>query len=117
MVSQLKKMQIHTKFPALFSKRLYLLITILLVLGIFFRFVNLEQKVYWTDEVLTSSRIAGYTAKEGLNICFLKRVECIGLYYSRITLVTATPVAEIYPGQSQVDLVVQRLGIEWRSRL
>lgn len=41
----------------------YLLIA-LLVLGIFFRFANLEQKVYWGDEVFTSFRIAGYTLTE-----------------------------------------------------
>lgn len=40
------------------------LIVILLVLGVFFRFANLERKVYWHDEVYTSFRIAGYTRKE-----------------------------------------------------
>jgi uncharacterized membrane protein len=29
-------------------------IIILLFLGIFFRFVNLDQKVYWIDEAFTS---------------------------------------------------------------
>lgn len=41
-----------------------LLIIALLVLGIFFRFVNLDKKVYWGDEVFTSFRIAGYTLPE-----------------------------------------------------
>lgn len=36
----------------------------LLVLGVFFRFVNLDKKVYWGDEVYTSLRIAGYTLTE-----------------------------------------------------
>ncbi|MBW4610804.1 MAG: glycosyltransferase family 39 protein [Hassallia sp. WJT32-NPBG1] len=40
------------------------LILVLLVIGIFFRFVNLERKVYWHDETYTSLRISGYTAKE-----------------------------------------------------
>jgi len=40
------------------------LIVILLVLGVFFRFANLDLKVYWHDEVYTSFRIAGYTRKE-----------------------------------------------------
>ncbi len=40
------------------------LIVVLLVIGIFFRFVNLERKVYWHDETYTSLRISGYTVKE-----------------------------------------------------
>ncbi|WP_414564473.1 MULTISPECIES: glycosyltransferase family 39 protein [unclassified Anabaena] len=40
------------------------LIVILLVLGIFFRFVNLDQKVYWHDEAYTSLRISGSTKTE-----------------------------------------------------
>jgi uncharacterized membrane protein len=41
----------------------FFLIT-LLVLGIFFRFVNLDRKTYWFDETFTSLRIAGYTEVE-----------------------------------------------------
>ncbi|NES20530.1 MAG: hypothetical protein F6K41_16760 [Symploca sp. SIO3E6] len=55
---------------SLYGKRpqawLLLLCTILLVLGIFFRFVNLEQKIYWHDEVVTSFRIAGYYGQDFL---------------------------------------------------
>lgn len=40
------------------------LIAILLVVGIFFRFVNLNQKIYWEDEAFTSLRISGYTETE-----------------------------------------------------
>lgn len=40
------------------------LIIVLLLLGIFFRFVNLDKKVYWHDEAYTSLRISGYTSKE-----------------------------------------------------
>ncbi|MBH8551021.1 glycosyltransferase family 39 protein [Nostocaceae cyanobacterium CENA357] len=40
------------------------LIIVLLVLGIYFRFVNLEKKVYWHDEAHTSLRISGYTKTE-----------------------------------------------------
>ena len=45
-------------------KPLRFLIIILLVLGIFFRFANLDRKVYWFDEVFTSKWISGYTEKE-----------------------------------------------------
>jgi uncharacterized membrane protein len=37
---------------------------VVLILGVFFRFVNLDQKVFWGDETLSSYRIAGYTADE-----------------------------------------------------
>ncbi|HEY9609037.1 glycosyltransferase family 39 protein [Allocoleopsis sp.] len=40
------------------------LIIILLVLGIFFRFANLDRKIYWMDETYTSLRISGYTESE-----------------------------------------------------
>ncbi|NJN90623.1 MAG: hypothetical protein HC878_09805, partial [Leptolyngbyaceae cyanobacterium SL_5_14] len=35
-----------------------------MALGIFFRFVHLDRKVYWHDETLTSLRIFGYTETE-----------------------------------------------------
>ncbi|MGB5632670.1 MAG: glycosyltransferase family 39 protein [Waterburya sp.] len=41
----------------------FLLITVLII-GIFFRFTNLEQKVYWYDEVSTSLTVVGYTEAE-----------------------------------------------------
>jgi uncharacterized membrane protein len=53
---------------------LQFLIIILLVLGIFFRFVNLDRKVYWHDETFTSLRIAGYTKAELVQQLFDGRV-------------------------------------------
>ena len=44
--------------------QLKVFLIVLLVLGILLRFVNLEEKVYWGDEVRTSVRISGNT-KEG----------------------------------------------------
>lgn len=40
------------------------LLIIILVLGIFFRFFNLEKKLYWIDEAYTSLWISGYTEAE-----------------------------------------------------
>lgn len=40
------------------------LIAIALVLGIWFRLVNLDRKVYWQDEAATSLRISGYSKIE-----------------------------------------------------
>lgn len=43
---------------------LLFLILVLLIMGIFFRFVNLDKKPYWHDETYTSLRISGYTRAE-----------------------------------------------------
>jgi len=40
------------------------LIIVILVMGMFFRFANLQKKVYWLDEGYTSGRISGYTESE-----------------------------------------------------
>ncbi|HEY9806251.1 MAG TPA: glycosyltransferase family 39 protein, partial [Candidatus Obscuribacterales bacterium] len=40
------------------------LVVVLLALGIFFRFTNLDQKVYWKDEAFSSMRIAGYAKSD-----------------------------------------------------
>jgi uncharacterized membrane protein len=40
------------------------LIIALLVLGVFFRFANIDKKVYWIDETYTSFRVAGYTEQD-----------------------------------------------------
>lgn len=53
------------------------LIIALLVLGVFFRFVNLDKKVYWGDEVYTSFRVAGYTLTEVTNELFDGQIKSI----------------------------------------
>jgi uncharacterized membrane protein len=40
------------------------LISILIIIGIFFRFSNLDNKVYWLDESFTSLWISGYSLEE-----------------------------------------------------
>ncbi|MDQ2100497.1 MAG: glycosyltransferase family 39 protein [Tychonema bourrellyi B0820] len=39
---------------------------LVLVIGIFFRFANLDRKFYWIDETYTSLRVSGYTEAEML---------------------------------------------------
>lgn len=53
-----------TQNGRLYSTWFRFLIIVLLILGIFFRFVNLDRKVYWYDETATSLRISGYTWSE-----------------------------------------------------
>jgi len=45
-------------------KWLKFVIIIILTLGIFFRFVNLDKKIYWGDEVYTSLRLSGHLIEE-----------------------------------------------------
>jgi uncharacterized membrane protein len=45
----------------------HFLIVTILILGIFFRFTNLGQKIYWIDETFTSLRVSGYTEEEVVN--------------------------------------------------
>jgi uncharacterized membrane protein len=40
------------------------IIIAVLVIGIFFRFANLDRKFYWVDETYTSLRVSGYTEAE-----------------------------------------------------
>lgn len=49
-------------------------IAILLALGILFRFINLDRKLYWYDETLTSLRISGHTQTELVEQVFNGRV-------------------------------------------
>jgi uncharacterized membrane protein len=46
------------------QKTFKIFIAIALIFGIFFRFVNIDRKNYWNDEVFTSLRISGYTVEE-----------------------------------------------------
>lgn len=49
-------------FYSLSSSALF--IAVLMVLGVFFRFANLEKTIYWLDEIATSFRLAGHDGKE-----------------------------------------------------
>jgi uncharacterized membrane protein len=53
---------------------LRLLVIVLLVVGIAFRFVNLNHKVYTPDEVETTLRAAGYTQQEAAQTVFQNEV-------------------------------------------
>ncbi len=55
------KTNISSQLP---PRKLLILIISLLALGIFFRFANLDRKVYWHDEVYTSMRSSGYTGDD-----------------------------------------------------
>lgn len=48
------------KTPQLYWNSLRVLVALVLIIGIFFRFYQLDQKIYWVDEVNTSLRVSGY---------------------------------------------------------
>jgi uncharacterized membrane protein len=47
--------------PVIFQKTLQWLLIALLILGVGFRFINLDRKIYWHDEAYTSLRAGGWT--------------------------------------------------------
>lgn len=49
-------------------------LAIVLALGIFFRFVNLDQKPYWHDEIYTSLRVSGYRTSEAVQELYSDRI-------------------------------------------
>ncbi|MEG3923749.1 glycosyltransferase family 39 protein [Microcoleus sp. D3_18a_C4] len=55
--------RLNSHNPSL-DKWVRVLMIVILVMGIFFRFANLDKKVYWIDEGYTSLRISGYTEAE-----------------------------------------------------
>lgn len=62
MLNEIKNKLNQHRQPILNSWQL--LIVFLLILGVFFRFVNIDKKVYWIDETYTSLRISGYKESE-----------------------------------------------------
>ncbi len=46
------------------SQSFYFICFIVILLGIFFRFSNIDKKVYWHDEVFTSLHISGFLSSE-----------------------------------------------------
>lgn len=54
----------HAIFTSIKPPLVCWLVLILLGLGLLFRVANLDQRVYWVDEVATSIRAAGYTREE-----------------------------------------------------
>lgn len=46
------------------THKLKFFLAVLLLIGVFFRFFNLDRKFYWYDETFTSLRISGYTQTE-----------------------------------------------------
>jgi len=74
----------------------------LIVIGVVFRFVNLNHKVYWHDEVYTTMRAAGYTRGE-IDDALFQDVE--------IPAIALQKYQQIKPGSTAMD-TVRSLAVE-----
>ena len=54
----------YKKYLQVFDLTPVVLLVAVILLGLFFRFANLEHKVFWVDEVATAVRVSGYTIPE-----------------------------------------------------
>ncbi len=54
----------HKLFPGTHSRFFLILLVVAIISGVLFRFLELDRKVYWHDEVYTSFRAAGFTREE-----------------------------------------------------
>jgi uncharacterized membrane protein len=59
-ISPLDKNAMNTTISKIGRVLIWLILVVTLILGIGFRFSNLERKVYWFDETFTSLRTAGF---------------------------------------------------------
>ncbi|MBW4513865.1 MAG: glycosyltransferase family 39 protein [Timaviella obliquedivisa GSE-PSE-MK23-08B] len=87
-------MKNHAKHTA--SKGLRSILTIVIILGIAFRFINLDRKVYWHDEVYTSMRAAGFTRGEIDEELFQNKI---------IPASTLQKFQQIKPGSTVADTI------------
>ncbi|MDJ0689188.1 MAG: hypothetical protein QNJ41_11820 [Xenococcaceae cyanobacterium MO_188.B32] len=84
------KQQIPSKSCLFARKSWNFLILIVLAIGLLFRFVNLEQKIYWGDECFTSLMISGHTRSQVQQENFENEVTDIKELYNEYQKLDAT---------------------------
>lgn len=96
------------------------LIVVMLLWGIFFRFANLDKKVYWHDEVFTSLAIGGYRWEEVDQKLFQNReigVEDVLKYQrldpNRTVVDTIQRLAEQEPQHPPLYYVIVRFWVQF----
>jgi uncharacterized membrane protein len=99
---------------------LRLLVTLSLAAGLFFRFYNLERKVYWNDEVWTSLRLSGHSNSELIETIFdgAERTALDFAKYQRVNpdrgwLRTISVLVTDDPKQTPIYYGLLRLWAEW----
>ncbi len=80
----------------LLASRLQVLLITLLIIGVFFRFANLDHKLYWHDEVYTTLRSAGFLTTEIEQEIFRNQV---------ITPEDLQKFQHLKPGSTAVDTI------------
>lgn len=95
-------------------------LAIVLALGICLRFTNLDQKPYWHDEIYTSLRASGYTAKEATQALYngqIIEVETMLTYQrpssQRTAIDTLKGLATEEPHHPPLYYVMARFWAEW----
>ena len=101
-------------------KGLRFLILIILIIGIFFRFANLEQKLFDGDESITSVRAAGYTTDEVKNsiprdtIITPKEIEKFRIVSRETSLLDTLKVTALgAPQHTPLYFVLTRIWMQW----
>ena len=97
------------------------LIVVILITGIFFRFTNLDRKVYSFDESITSLRISGYTWTEMVQQDFQGKtisVEDLQRKYQQINpekswLDTVKGLATEEPQLPPLYFILARFWVQW----
>lgn len=96
------------------------LIVVLLVLGLFFRFVNLDKKVYWYDEAFTSLRVSGYLEADVVQLVSnagviptknLQKYQQLNLEKSPIDTIKSLAVED--PQHPPLYYVIARFWAQW----
>jgi uncharacterized membrane protein len=100
--------------------RLHFFIITLLLLGIFFRFVNLDRKIFWHDETYTSLWISGHSPVEVKQEVFtghVVSVEDLHKYQhinpGRNVIDTVKQLGKSDPQHPPLYYVMARLWVEW----
>jgi uncharacterized membrane protein len=70
-------MQSKLKQDSLPLSQLRILIIVVIIVGVLFRFINLDGKVYWYDEALSSLRVTGHTQTEYIQEIFNGEIHSI----------------------------------------
>ena len=76
----------YKKYLPVFKLTPVILLITVILLGVFFRFANLENKVFWVDEVATAVRVSGYTIPEVTDELLQQDIVTRDILFSYLTI-------------------------------